>query len=116
MQFKSKCLIAGLAIHVGWVETTVETQHLSVVCWVLLSSNPTYDYHQVIDFAFLTHPTIYYFIDKQTKNNKFVDSSDRLFNINIFTPYHPFPAQLPLSDSLQLNWQHSNQFCLNLRR
>jgi len=67
MQFKSKCLIAGLAIHVGWVETTVETQHLSVVCWVLLSSNPTYDYHQVIDFAFLTHPTIYYFIENRLK-------------------------------------------------
>jgi len=23
----------------------VETQHLSVVCWVLLSRNPTYDYN-----------------------------------------------------------------------
>jgi hypothetical protein len=31
----------------------VKTQHLSVVCWVLLSRNPTYDYHQVIDFSFL---------------------------------------------------------------
>jgi len=38
---------------VGWVETTVETQHLSVVCWVLLSRHPTYDYYQVIDFSFL---------------------------------------------------------------
>jgi predicted HTH domain antitoxin len=31
----------------------VKTQHLSVVCWVLLSRNPTYDYHQVINFLFL---------------------------------------------------------------
>jgi hypothetical protein len=30
-------------IFVGWVATIVETQHSPVVCWVLLSRNPTYD-------------------------------------------------------------------------
>jgi hypothetical protein len=29
-------------------------QAFAVVCWVLLSRHPTYNYHQVIDFSVLT--------------------------------------------------------------
>jgi len=56
--FLVKFPIAALTISVGWVVTIVKTQHLSVVCWVLLSRNPTYDYNQVIDFSFLSSAEI----------------------------------------------------------
>ena len=51
----------NLIIIVGWVGTTVETQHLSMVCWVLLSRNPTYGYRQFLMVNQYCDHSLYWF-------------------------------------------------------